>query len=232
MNNLNSFNTSEQAVSQAFKSYLLKIYGYMTFGLILTGVIAFFTASSPAMLNLIFNTPLRYVVMLAPLVFVLVISFGINKLSSQTAQMLFWLFAAAMGLSLASIFIVYTGVSVSRVFLISAATFLIMSIYGYTTKTDLSRFGAILLMGLIGIIIASLVNIFLKSSGLELVISIIGVLVFVGLTAWDTQKIKLMYDVSDEREMANKKAVLGALTLYLDFINLFLMLLRLIGDRR
>lgn len=232
MNNLNSFNSNTSVVSQAFRTYLLKIYGYMTGGLVLTGLFAFFVASNPAVFNTIFKTPLAYVVMFAPLIFVLVISFGINKLSASAAQTIFWLFAATMGLSLASIFKVYTGISITRVFLITSATFLVMSIYGYTTKTDLSRFGAILLMALIGVIIASVVNIFLKSSGLELVVSIIGVLVFVGLTAWDTQKIKLSFDINDEKEMASKKAVIGALTLYLDFINLFLMLLRIIGDRR
>ncbi|MGV3278932.1 Bax inhibitor-1/YccA family protein [Rickettsiales bacterium LUAb2] len=232
MNDINFSRTTEQDVSQAFRSYLLRIYSYMTGGLAITGIVAFLTASSPTMMHAIFGTPLAYVVMFAPLVFMLVISFGINKLQSSTAQLLFWAFAAVMGLSLASIFMVYTGISITRVFLITSATFLVMSIYGYTTKTDLSRFGAILMMGLIGIIIASIVNIFLRSSGLELAVSILGVLIFTGLTAWDTQKIKLMYDVTDNREMSNKKAIIGALTLYLDFINLFLMLLRFIGDRR
>lgn len=220
-----------QQVNKALNAYILKIYAYMTIGLIITGVVAFATASSPTMLKAIYGTPLMYVVMFAPLVFILVISFGINKLQAQTAQTLFWIFAAVMGLSLSSIFLTYTGVSIARTFLICSAMFLTMCIYGYTTQTDLSRLGSVLIMALFGIIIASIVNIFLKSTGLEFAVSVIGVLVFAGLTAWDTQKIKLSFDEADEHEIASKKAIMGALSLYLDFINLFLMLLRLVGNR-
>tara|TARA_B100000686_G_C16508559_1_gene820881 strand:- start:442 stop:924 length:483 start_codon:yes stop_codon:yes gene_type:complete len=159
-------------------------------------------------------------------------SFGINKMSAVKAQTVFWVFAALMGLSLSWILLVYTGVSVARVFFITSATFGAMSIYGYTTKRDLTKLGSFLIMGLIGIIIASLVNIFLKSSMMYFVISILGVLIFVGLTAYDTQKIKNMYSASDTGELIGKKAIMGALTLYLDFINLFIMLLRLFGQRR
>ena len=159
-------------------------------------------------------------------------SFGIRKMSAAKAQTTFWIFAALMGASLASIFLVYTGASITRVFFITAGTFGAMSIYGYTTKRDLTKLGSFLMMGLIGIIIASIVNIFMKSSMMYFVISILGVLIFVGLTAYDTQKIKNMYLASDDSEISGKKAVMGALTLYLDFINLFIMLLRLFGQRR
>jgi FtsH-binding integral membrane protein len=159
-------------------------------------------------------------------------SFGINKMSAAKAQTVFWIFAALMGISLSSIFLMYTGGSIARVFFITSGTFGAMSIYGYTTKRDLTKLGSFLMMGLIGIIIASLVNIFLKSPMMYFVISILGVLIFVGLTAYDTQKIKNMYAVSDTGELMGKKAVMGALTLYLDFINLFIMLLRLFGQRR
>ncbi len=219
-------------IDEGLRAYMLKIYNYMASGLALTGVIALLTANSPTMLQAIFGTPLQWVVMLAPLGFVMVLSFGINKLSLSTAQALFWAFAAVMGLSMASIFLIYTGTSIARVFFISASTFAAMSLYGYTTKRDLSGFGSFLFMGLIGIVIAGLVNLFLQSSALQFVISTVGVLVFVGLTAYDTQKIKVMYAQADGSEIAGKKAIMGALTLYLDFINLFLMLLRLFGDRR
>jgi FtsH-binding integral membrane protein len=155
-----------------------------------------------------------------------------KQMSAGTAMVLFWLYAAVMGLSMGSIFLVFTGESIARVFFIAAATFGAMTLYGYTTKSDLSRFGAFLLMGLIGVVIASLVNIFLGSSTLQFVISIIGVIVFVGLTGYDTQRIKEMYLESDTDEVEGKKAILGALALYLDFINLFMLLLQLFGQRR
>ena len=182
--------------------------------------------------NAIYSSPLAWIIMLAPLGIVIYMSFGIRKMSAAKAQGAFWIFAALMGASLSSIFVVYTGASITRVFFITAATFGAMSIYGYTTKRDLTKLGSFLMMGLIGIIIASIVNIFMKSTMMYFVISIIGVLIFVGLTAYDTQKIKNMYLVSDTGEIMGKKAVMGALTLYLDFINLFIMLLRLFGQRR
>ena len=169
----------------------------------------------------LFFSGLKWVVMLAPLGVVFYMSFGINKMSSAKAQTVFWIFAALMGLSLSWILLVYRGVSVARVFFITSATFGAMSIYGYTTKRDLTKLGSFLMMGLIGIIIASLVNIFLKSAMMYFIVSILGVLIFVGLTAYDTQKIKNMYSASDSGEVIGKKAVMGALTLYLDFINLF-----------
>ena len=227
------------------RSYMLKIYNYMATGVLLTGIIALLsfklsveTGSNGAITGFtpmgeaLFFSGLKWVVMLAPLGVVFYMSFGINKMSSAKAQTVFWIFAALMGLSLSWILLVYTGVSVARVFFITSATFGAMSIYGYTTKRDLTKLGSFLMMGLIGIIIASIVNIFMKSSMMYFVISILGVLIFVGLTAYDTQKIKNMYSVSDTGELMGKKAVMGALTLYLDFINLFIMLLRLFGQRR
>lgn len=219
-------------IDQGLRAHMLKVYNYMASGLALTGIVALMTASSETMVNTIFTTPLAWVVMLAPLAFVLVLSFGINKLSTPMAQALFWGFAFVMGLSMSSIFLMYTGTSIARVFFISASMFAGMSLYGYTTKRDLSGFGSFLMMGLIGLIIAMVVNIFLQSTALEFVISAAGVLIFVGLTAYDTQKIKAIYDEMDGQDVMAKKAIMGALTLYLDFINLFLMMLRLFGDRR
>ena len=170
--------------------------------------------------------------MLSPLAIVIYMSFGAAKISTSKAQTLFWIFCILMGASLTYLFVIFTGLSITRVFFITAGTFGAMSIYGYTTKRDLTKLGSFLMMGLIGIIIASLVNIFMKSTMMYFVISILGVLIFVGLTAYDTQKIKNMYVSSDTGELVGKKAVMGALTLYLDFINLFIMLLRLFGQRR
>ena len=222
---------SAERIDEGLRSYMLSVYNYMGLALVLTGLTAFVTAQSPAMLNLIFGTPLKWVVMLAPLGFVFFISARLPKMSASAAQISFWVFAVLMGLSLASIFVIFTGESIARVFFITAATFGAMSLYGYTTKADLSRFGSFLFMGLIGIIIASLVNIWLASSALQFAVSVIGVLVFAGLTAYDTQQIKEMYYAQDDATTAGRKAVMGALRLYLDFINLFLMLLQLFGNR-
>ena len=230
--NISTARTSDTYVDQGLRKHMLNVYNYMTSGLALTGLIAWMTAQSQTMINLIYGTPLQWIVMLAPLGFVFFLSARIHKMSFQSAQITFWLFAALMGLSLASIFLVFTGVSIARVFFITAGTFAAMSIYGYTTKKDLTNFGAFLFMGLIGIIVASIVNIFIGSTALHFAISIIGVLVFVGLTAYDTQHIKRMYVESDETEIAGKKAIIGSLKLYLDFINLFIMLLHLFGNRR
>jgi hypothetical protein len=219
-------------IDVGLRQYMLRVYNYMASGVALTGIVAYGVASQPAMMQAIFGTPLAWVVMLAPLAFVLVLSFGINRLSLFATQAIFWLFAATMGLSLASIFVIYTGESIARVFFITAASFGALSLYGYTTKKDLSGFGSFLLMGLFGIVIASVVNLFLKSSGMQFAISVIGVLVFAGLTAYDTQRIKSMYFEADGHEVAGKKAVMGALSLYLDFINLMMMLLQLLGQRR
>ena len=232
-------------IDQGLRAYMLKVYNYMASGVLLTGFVALFlfkmsVVSGPGgeilgltnLGNSLYNSPLMWVVMLAPLGVVFYMSFGIAKMSVSKAQTVFWIFAALMGASLSSIFLIYTGASITRVFFITAGTFGAMSIYGYTTKRDLTKLGSFLMMGLIGIIIASLVNIFLKSSMMYFVISIIGVLIFVGLTAYDTQKIKNMYSANETVEISGKKAIMGALTLYLDFINLFIMLLRLFGQRR
>jgi uncharacterized protein len=220
-------------IDVGLRDYMLRIYNYMASGLALTGIVAYFFASSGLYRELA-QTPLIYLVILAPFGFVLALSYGINRMQASTAQALFWLFSAVMGLSLASIFLVYTGASIARVFFITAGTFAAMSIYGYTTQRDLSGMGSFMMMGLIGIIIASVVNMFLASSALQFAISVIGVIVFVGLTAWDTQRIKEMYFEIDhsDGQMAGKTAIMGALSLYLDFINLFMMLLQLLGARR
>jgi len=223
---------SRAGIDEGLRRYMLRVYNYMTLGLALTGVVAFAISSSPAAMQVIFgNQLISWVVMLAPLAFVMVISFGINKLSTPVIQLLFWTFAGVMGLSLSSIFIVYTGTSIARVFFVTAAAFAALSLYGYTTKKDLSGMGTFLFMGLIGIIIASVVNIFLASSMMHFIISVVGVLVFAGLTAYDTQNIKSEYQISDSGEVAEKKAISGALRLYLDFINMFIMLLSLFGNR-
>ena len=245
-NILNKTATTKKTVvmDEGLRAYMLKVDNYMATGVLLTGVVALLTFKMSVVTeggsivalteigNAIYLSGLKWIIMLAPLGIVFYMSFGINKMSSSKAQTVFWIFAGLMGLSLSSILLVYTGLSVTRVFFITSATFGAMSIYGYTTKRDLTKFGSFLMMGLIGIIIASLVNIFLKSSMMYFVISILGVLIFVGLTAYDTQKIKNMYVASDSGEVIGKKAIMGALTLYLDFINLFIMLLRLFGQRR
>src|SRR3954449_5095667 len=225
-----SFAGGATAVDEGLRAYMLRIYNYMATGVGLTGLVSFFTyqLSGPALLQ----SPLMWVLALAPIALVFFISSRINTLSAEAARRLFFIYAATVGLSLSTIFHVYTESSITRVFFISAAAFGALSIWGHTTRRDLSGFGTFLFMGLIGIIIASLVNIFLKSSGLDWMISVIGVGVFAGLTAYDTQQIKEMYNSMDDDGTLGRKAVMGALKLYLDFINLFMMLLRLVGDRR
>lgn len=216
---------------EGLRQHMLSVYNYMVGGLAVTGGVAMLVAGSPDLLHLLFATPLKWVLMLAPLAFILVLSFGINKLSLPAAQGVFWGFAVAMGLSMAAIFIVFTHTSIARVFFITAGTFGAMSLWGYTTKRDLSNFGSFLIMGLFGIVIAGLVNLFLASSALQFVISVAGVLIFTGLSAYDTQQIKEMYAEGWGRESNGKLAIIGAVTLYLDFINLFQSLLSLLGDR-
>lgn len=230
-------------VDEGLRQYMLKVYNWMALGLALTGAVAFAVISVPALQELFFQyaagtrgrvtlTVLGWVALFAPLALVFFFSFRIEKMSAATAQGVFWLYAGLMGLSLAPVVAVYTGESLAKVFFISAATFGAMSLWGYTTKRDLTGMGNFLLMGLIGIIIASVVNIFLKSSALGFAVSILGVLIFVGLTAYDTQKIKQMYDSSDDHEVMTKKGIMGALSLYLDFVNIFMFLLQLFGARR
>jgi len=230
--NFTTTTKSEAQVDQGLRSYMLRVYNYMATGLGLTGLTAYFVAITPSLFNAIYGTPLYWLVALAPLGFVFYLSARLHKISFATAQTVFWIFSGVMGLSMAYIFIAFTGASIARVFFITAGTFAGMSLYGYTTKKDLSGWGSFLFMGLIGIIIASIVNIFLKSPMLYYVISWIGVLVFIGLTAYDTQRIKELYYASDTAEISGKKAIMGALKLYLDFINLFIMLLHLFGQRR
>ena len=220
------------AFDAALRAHMIRVYNHMTAGLVVTGIIAYLVSTSPAMIQMIFGSPLRIVVMLAPLAFVLVMSFGIQRLSLGALTATFYAYSASMGLSLAAIFLVYTHGSIAQVFFISASMFLFMSLYGYTTKADLTNWGSFLMMGLFGIIIAGLVNMFVHSPGMSFAISVIGVLIFTGLTAYDTQKIKENYSESWGAESNGKLAVMGALNLYLDFINLFMMLLRLMGNRR
>jgi FtsH-binding integral membrane protein len=220
-----------ERIDEGLRSFMLSVYNYMGLGLAITGLVAFFVAQSPALYEPLLFSPLKWVVMLAPLGFVFFLSFKIQTMSVSGAQMTFWAFAAVMGLSMASIFLVFTGASIARVFFITAGMFGAMSLYGYTTKRDLSGMGTFLFMGLIGIIIASVVNIFLQSSALHFAVSVIGVLVFVGLTAYDTQQIKQMYYELDNSDVAGRKAIMGALRLYLDFINMFMFMLQFFGSR-
>jgi uncharacterized protein len=218
-------------VDVGLRQYMLRVYNYMAAGLGLTGLVAY-VAVATGFYQQIAGTPLIWLVMLAPLGAVLFLSLRIERMSVGAAQATFWTYAALMGLSLAGVFLLYTGASIARVFFITAGTFAAMSLYGYTTQRDLSQFGSFLFMGLIGVVLASLVNIFIGSSALQFAISVIGVIVFTGLTAWDTQRIKEVYLESDPADALTKKALLGALSLYLDFINLFVMLLQLVGQRR
>jgi uncharacterized protein len=218
------------------RSYMLSVYNYMASGVLLTGIVALLFArggmQSPAAQMLINGGPIKWVVMLAPLGLVMWLSFGINRISDMTAKALFWAYAVLMGLSLSTVLLAYTGQSVAQAFFASAAGFAGLSLFGYTTKKDLSGFGTFAIMGVFGIFIAMLINVFLKSTGLELAISILGVLLFAGLTAYDTQRIKSMYFSVAGTSFATKSVIMGALQLYIDFVNMFLFLLRLFGDRR
>jgi len=220
------------------RSYMLSVYNYMASGVLLTGIVAMLFAQS-SLVNLIVNpatgqaTPLFWVALFAPLAIVFILGFGINRISTRAAQALFWVYAALIGVQFSSLFLVYTGTSIAQAFFATAAAFLGLSLYGYTTKRDLSAMGTFLIMGVVGILVALVLNMFLRSPGLDLAISAIGVLVFAGLTAYDAQKIKSIYfAVAGNGEAMAKSAVIGALNLYLDFINMFLFLLRLFGSRR
>jgi len=242
------YRTDQVAIDAGLRAHMIRVYNYMASGVALTGVVSWLTyqlaggdaiqvsggqiAGLTAFGQAVFSGPLTIILCLGTLGLVFFMSYRINRLSVGTALSLFFIYAALLGLMLASVFLAYTGGSITRVFFISAATFGALSLYGYTTQRDLSPIGSFLFMGLIGIIIASLVNIFLASNAMSWMISVVGVLVFAGLTAWDTQRIKEMYSVQDDGTVAGRKAVMGALSLYLDFINLFLMMLRLFGDRR
>jgi FtsH-binding integral membrane protein len=237
--------TTAAVMDAGLRAYMLRVYNWMASGLLVTGIVAYAIANT-SLINAFYPTvqtpyglahtasPLAMIAMFAPLAFVLVLSLGVNKLSTSAAQGLFWAFAAAMGASLTNIFLIYTSESIVRVFFITAGTFAAMSLYGYTTKTDLSRIGSFLIMGLFGIVIASVVNIFIGSSALQFAISIIGVVVFTGLTAYDTQRIKgdyVQFAYASGPDLAAKRSVYDALSLYLNFINLFMLLLQLVGNR-
>jgi len=238
--------TTTAVLDAGLRAYMLRVYNWMASGLLLTGIVSYVIAHTGA-LDAFYPlmqtatgrlvrapTPLAYIAMLAPLGFVLVLSFGVNRLSTSTVQALFWAFCAAMGASLTSIFVIYTGQSIVTVFFITAATFAATSLYGYTTNADLSRMGSFMMMGLFGIIIASLVNMFMHSPAVQYAISIIGVVIFVGLTAYDTQRIKadyVQYAYGEGTEMAARRGVYDALSLYLNFINLFMFLLQIMGVR-
>jgi FtsH-binding integral membrane protein len=234
--------TSAEAaqIDVGLRRYMLGVYNYMASGLALTGVTAMVVANTPAIRDVFFAQTARgvaptiigWIAIVAPILLVFALSAGVNRMRGSTAQTLFWVYAGLMGVSIASILLAYTGVSVARVFFITAATFGALSLYGYTTKRDLTGFGRFLFMGLVGLIIAGVVNIFLQSAMVYFVYSVVGVLLFAGLTAYDTQKIKELYFAGDSSEVLTVKSVNGALRLYLDFINLFIMLIQLMGDRR
>lgn len=237
--------TRTAEIDAGLRAYMIRIYNYMAAGVALTGVTAWLTYNAAVITDVsgkitgltsfgqaLFSGPLTIILFLGTLGIVFFLSFRIDKLQAGTAMVLFMLYAGLLGLMLSSVFLTYTGASITRTFFISAASFGALSLYGYTTQRDLSPIGSFLIMGVIGLVIAMLVNLFLKSSGLDFIISAAGVLIFAGLTAWDTQKIKEMYDANDDGTVSGRKAVMGALTLYLDFINLFLFMLRFLGDRR
>ena len=221
-------------IDEGLRAHMNKVYGLMSVAMLLTGGTAWAVGTNDAMVAAIFMTPLKWVVMFAPLVMVMVFSAMINRMSVAAAQLFFYVYAAAMGLSLAFIFAVYTSASIAQTFLVTSIAFAGLSLYGYTTKRSLSAMGSFLMMGLIGLIVASIVNIFLQSSALDFAVSAIGVLIFAGLTAWDTQKIKMDYvehSQQGDSDWLGKAAIMGALTLYLDFINMFMFLLRFMGNR-
>ncbi|MDZ7906114.1 MAG: Bax inhibitor-1/YccA family protein [Cypionkella sp.] len=221
-------------IDQGLRAHMNKVYGLMSVGMLLTAAVAWAVGTNDAMIAAIFGTPLKWVVMFAPLVMVFAFGALINRLSVAAAQLFFYAYAALMGLSLSFIFAVYTGTSIAQTFLVTAIAFAGLSLYGYTTKRDLSGMGTFLMMGLIGLIVASIVNIFLASSALQFAISVIGVLIFAGLTAYDTQSIKSEYVAhaqQGDEAWLGKSAIMGALRLYLDFINMFMFLLQFLGNR-
>jgi uncharacterized protein len=223
----------DAAVDAGLRSYMLSVYNYMASGVLLTGIVALLFSQWEGAPALLFGPgPVKWVIMLAPLAFVMVLSFGIHKLSTTAAQALYWVYAAVMGVSMASIFFVFTNTSIAQTFFATAAAFLGLSLYGYTTKRDLSGFGTFLIMGVVGILVAMLLNAFIFQSGaLAMAISVLGVLIFAGLTAYDTQKIKSMYFYVQGTDFVGKSVIMGALTLYLDFVNMFTFLLQLFGSR-
>lgn len=214
------------------RSYMLKVYNYMASGVLLTGIVAMlFAGSSIGQSIMLGGGLLRWVIIFAPLLFVMTMSFGFNRMSTATLNLMFWGFATVMGLSMSTVFMVFTGVSIAQTFFAVAVSFLALSLWGYTTKKDLSGFGTFLIMGVVGLLVAMIINLFLQSTAMHLAISAIGVLLFAGLTAYDTQKIKSMYAYVAGTEMMGKVVIMGALNLYLDFINMFQFLLSFMGNR-
>jgi FtsH-binding integral membrane protein len=225
--------SKDVSFDQGLRDYMLQVYNYMFLGLGITGLVAYGVGHVPSLLYAIHGTPLRWVAMLAPLGMVLYLSAKINSMKFSTAKTLFWVYAAVMGLSLSSIFAAYTGASISRAFFISASMFGGMSLYGYTTKKDLTSLGSFLIMGVIGLVVLMIINMFVQSSAMQIMISLAAIAIFVGLTAYDTQKIKnYYYQFGAHSEQGKKAGLMGALALYLDFINIFIHLLRLVGERR
>ncbi len=224
--------TQGAAYDAGLRSYMLSVYNYMASGVLLTGVVAMlFAQSGMAEAIMLGGGPLKWVIILAPLAFILVMNFGLNKLSTTALQACFWGFATVMGLSMSTIFLVYTGTSIAQTFFATAAAFAGLSLYGYTTKKDLSGMGTFLIMGVVGLVVAMIINMFLQSGTMALVISAVGVLIFAGLTAYDTQRIKSMYAYVAGTDMMGKTVIMGALSLYLDFVNMFQFLLSFMGNR-
>jgi FtsH-binding integral membrane protein len=230
--NLQGDIAARPTVDEGLRRYMLSIYNYMASGVLLTGIVALLTASSGFAVAMFEQPLLRLVVMLSPLAIVFAMSFGANRFQKSTLQALYWAFAVLMGLSLSTIFLVYTGGSIAATFFATAGAFAGLSLWGYTTKKDLSAFGTFLVMGVVGLVVAMLLNLWLQSAGLMWAISFLGVLIFAGLTAYDTQRLKTQYYHLRGTEWAGKMIVLGALSLYLDFINMFLFLLRFMGASR
>ena len=221
-----------EAFDAGLRRYMLSVYNYMASGVLLTGIVALLFASSGLAYQVLAGPGiLKYIIMFAPLAFVMVLSFGITRLSTGAAQALFWAFAVVMGLSLSSIFLVFTGQSIATTFFATAAAFAGLSLWGYTTKKDLSRFGTFLIMGVFGLLVAMIINLFVQSTALQMAVSFIGVLLFAGLTAYDTQRIKSLYSQVAGTDMMGKTVIMGALSLYLDFVNMFTFLLQLMGSR-
>ena len=220
------------AFDAGLRSYMLSVYNYMASGVLWTGIVALLFANSGLAAQVLMGPGiLKYVIMFAPLAFVMALSFGVHRMSTGTAQLLYWLFATVMGLSLSSIFLVFTGASIAQTFFATSVAFLALSLYGYTTKRDLSAFGTFLIMGVVGLLVAMIINLFLQSPALHYAVSFIGVLLFAGLTAYDTQRIKSLYLQIAGTDMVGKAAIMGALSLYLDFINMFTFLLQFMGSR-
>ncbi|NJC32837.1 hypothetical protein GGR88_000311 [Sphingomonas jejuensis] len=225
-----SAGTATASYDAGLRRYMLSVYNYMASGVLLTGIVALLFAQS-GLAAQVLSTPLAWVIMLAPLGFVMAMSFGVNRMQTSTLQILFWAFAVVMGLSMSSIFLVFTGTSIAQTFFATAAAFAGLSLWGYTTKRDLSGLGTFLVMGVVGLLVAMIINIFLQSTALAFAISAIGVLLFAGLTAYDTQRIKSMYAYVQGTDMMGKTVIMGALSLYLDFINMFTFLLNFMGSR-